>query len=373
MHDYYAICENHNLIGLERHYCDIPERPPQTCDPCLLQTRGFDPGSQARRLRFSRESFEKVDLVLAGSQASSDIFLKMFPHMRGKIEILEPPILPDKAPTAPNRPAPPAKSEPLHVAWLGNFTTTKGADTAIAVFELLRSRPFVFLIFGRLDDVDDRFKRALEAAANPAVIVYGSYDPGALPPQLQQCEVALFLSTWPETYCMTLSEAQALGLVPIVTDVGAQAERVSHARNGFLVPQNDPAAVVAALETLAADRSIVAAMRTQQPRPSGITAEDFGARLDAIYARLVNGRVLWGPGALKQTVALDELGLYLSSTRWITNPPPPPPVEEIPPPPLHIRAVNFIRNPNRLYRARLAFVRESRKIAQLISGSTKRP
>ena len=71
-----------------------------------------------------------------------------------------------------------------------------------------------------------------------------------LPAGLSSCQVGLFLSLWPETYCITLSEAQMHGLIPIVTALGAQAERVVDRENGFHVPVNDPGAVLNALRRL---------------------------------------------------------------------------------------------------------------------------
>ena len=301
LHDYYSICENHNLIGLENRYCEIPERPAQTCEACLLRTRGFLPGSQPRRLRFLRESFEKVDLILAGSHASSDIFLKMFPQVRDKLVELTPPIsIVPQLRGKRRRERPRARDEALHVAWLGNFTVAKGAETALEIFEAMRGRSVIFHIFGRLDDVGDRFQAALEAAANPAVIVHGKYDPGQPPAELESCDLALFLSPWPETYCITLSEAQAFGLVPIVTAIGAQAERVVHGQNGFHVPVNNADAVVKTLEQLFDDPKMVMELQARQPLLTGIAPEQFVSQLEDIYTGLTQGRVRHPSAALKR-------------------------------------------------------------------------
>jgi glycosyltransferase involved in cell wall biosynthesis len=363
MHDYHSICENFNLLGMEHKFCEIYERPAQTCDLCLLRTRGLLPGSQSRRLRFLRESFEKIDLVLTGSRASADIFLKMFPHMREKIAELEPPmsLVPRlSGKTRSNRSR--AKNSPLHVAWLGNFTVTKGADTGLAVFEALRGQPFIFHIFGRLDDIDGRFKLALEAAGNSAVVVHGKYDPGQAPPEFENCDVALFLSPFPETYCMALSEAQAFGLVPIVTAIGAPAERVVHGRNGFHVPVYNPNAVVATLEKLLKDPDLVLEMQLRQPFPAGAAPEQFVSRLESIYTELLENRARLLSVAFKRAVALDDLGVYISSPRWITKPPPRS---------LLMRIDNFIRDPRRLHRARLALGRAVLNLVQTLSRLMK--
>ena len=46
----------------------------------------------------------------------------------------------------------------------------------------------------------------------------------------------LLPSIWPETFCYTLSFAFALGVPPVVFDLGAQRERVEAAGFGFVLP-----------------------------------------------------------------------------------------------------------------------------------------
>lgn len=359
LHDYHSICENYNLIGIEGQYCEITERPLQTCDICYLRTRGFPPGSQSRRLRFMRESFEKVDSVLVGSQASADIFLKLFPHMRNKIIELVPPLLAN--PAASNferRRRQHGRTENLHVAWLGNFTRSKGADTALEVFKATRNQPVTFHIFGRLDDIDDYFKSALAEAAFPAVVVHGQFNPGSLPKDLQLCDIALFLSPWPETYCMTLSEAQAVGLIPIVTKIGAQAERVDDGINGLHVPVNDATAVISALRSFLHHPDLISEMRARQPVPSGMMPEQFVSRLEDIYTELLKNRARLPVALLNRPVSLDELGIYLLSPRWLIYAPRPQlpnaPRPQLPSAhrsrlPNSNRIMNFLRYPRRTF------------------------
>lgn len=44
--------------------------------------------------------------------------------------------------------------------------------------------------------------------------------------QEYQCQIALFLSGWPETFCYTLTEALQNNLYPIALNYGAIAERI---------------------------------------------------------------------------------------------------------------------------------------------------
>ena len=70
------------------------------------------------------------------------------------------------------------------------------------------------------------------------VVVTGEYKAAELEELIQATGgcLALFLHVWPETYSYTLSEAVALGLVPLVPDLGAPAERVRAAGFGHVFP-----------------------------------------------------------------------------------------------------------------------------------------
>jgi hypothetical protein len=77
---------------------------------------------------------------------------------------------------------------------------------------------------------------ALEKIGN--VTITGKYSAETLPNLIDATEgkLALFLSTWPETYSYTLSEVVKYGFVPLVPDIGAPAERVRAAKFGAVFP-----------------------------------------------------------------------------------------------------------------------------------------
>src|SRR5262245_52174735 len=212
-----------------------------------------------------RESLDHLHAVLVGSAASADILVRMFPRLRDRVIRLPPPI----SWPPPSRPAPDGNT--LNVALLGNFTRNKGAHTALEIFRAAAALPVAFHIFGR---VDSEFEPALREFANGSVRSHGAFEPGQLPEALASCQLALFLSPWPETYCITLSEAQMQGLVPIVTALGAQAERVTHGENGFHVPVNDSGAVLAALRQLLQSPDLLRNLAAEPPAPAGSNSQE---------------------------------------------------------------------------------------------------
>jgi len=52
---------------------------------------------------------------------------------------------------------------------------------------------------------------------------------------------------WPETYCLTLSEAWEYGLVPIVSDIGALGERVINGQNGIKIEADSDGQLIEAI------------------------------------------------------------------------------------------------------------------------------
>jgi Glycosyl transferases group 1 len=254
-------------------------------------------------------------VVLVASSASTAILTRMFPRLRDRIVRLAPPI--GRAPPAPGSAAR-SGDKTLNVALLGNFSRNKGGDTLFELFRKAEALPIVFHVFGRVDP-----EYTLVEFLGGRVRTHGIFEPGQLPEALSSCQVALFLSPWPETYCITLSEAQTQGLVPIVTALGGQAERVVDGKNGFHVPVNDAGSVFAILERLLDSPELLENLQGNQPVPAGSSSEDFIGQLTTIYRNLLADRPpLAAIAEVRRTMALDELGVVVSSPRWVVGAPP---------------------------------------------------
>lgn len=304
LHDYYPLCERFNLLGPDGRYCDIENLPDGARDTSLALIQGVDPDSQARRRRFWGESLSAIDIVLAGSEASARLLHLIYPETEARTRLLQPPV---------NRVEPGARTEggPLKVAHLGNFAPHKGADAILDAIARCAGQPVEFHIFGR---IDPDYQQPLEAHAGKNVVLHGPFNGGAVPAALAACDVMLFLSTWPETYGITLSEAQAAGLVPIVTAIGAPAERVRDGENGFLVPVGDGRAVADILLDLAANRGRLDALRANLPAAPGIEGADFVAGLEDIYRGMKLAPL--PASETRRLLSLQEFGQFLDSPSW---------------------------------------------------------
>jgi glycosyltransferase involved in cell wall biosynthesis len=96
-----------------------------------------------------------------------------------------------------------------------------------------------------------------DVASEPGIDVHhglGPNSPGLI--ELYQRADIFCLPTFGDCLPMVLSEAGAVGLPLVSTDVGAISEIVRPERTGLLVPPNDAAALAAALGRLAGDASL---------------------------------------------------------------------------------------------------------------------
>jgi len=316
LHDYYGVCIHFNLIGYKGRYCNIPSLPKSTCDVCLNAADGIAAGSQARRRAFFARALEQVDVLHANTAGVAALFRSIYPHLFDdeRVRVFGVP-MPGGATVAVPRSV--ETSDKLKVAILGNFTRNKGADELIHAFNQMRHDPIEFTIFGA---VAPPYGSILETLALPNVKVHGSYTAGTLAEKLSGYSLSLHYSIWPETYCITLSEAWQAGLVPVVSDIGALGERVTHGVNGFKVPNAEAGALVGLLRTLAFDRSQVEEAR------AGITPDlyvESGAHmawLSQVYGQLLASKPVpkhlpSKPGRIAGH-SLADFGVILNHKRW---------------------------------------------------------
>ena len=228
-HDFFSLCHVANLVNDEGRYCNPATLTAQQCDKCLSNTYAILPGSQLVRRNAWRDLLESCDALVFNTQSSQALIAAIYPEI-------------NQHPKQYFAPAPIssiAKMEkqlvqvsPLKVAVMGNFLHHKGADTILSAMKMLKDEPIEFHVFG---NVEAPYLEQISPLLNQSVWLHGPYSAEQMPAALWDCQVSLHVSIWPETYCLTLSEATAIGLVPVVTDIGALGERVTQEVNGVKI------------------------------------------------------------------------------------------------------------------------------------------
>jgi glycosyltransferase involved in cell wall biosynthesis/spore maturation protein CgeB len=278
-HDYFAVCHNFTLLSFKGSYCHPDKISLSQCDVCLWNGHHVLPGSQAVRRAYWDSILGKVDHLVFNTQGGYELTAKIYPAVAAhqKVFVLPVPLAANQGHLAYKR----SPIKPLKVAILGNFTMQKGGNTIARVIPLFENSNIEFHIFGR---VEAEFAWLNNAAALPFVHVHGAYQSTALPSELFFCHVSLHLSIWPETYCLTLSEAWDCGLVPIVSDIGALGERVIDGVNGLKIPQDAEGALVQALRRIAETPGLLEELQSNIPSASIARLEPHLDGLRQVYA-----------------------------------------------------------------------------------------
>ncbi|RME45008.1 MAG: glycosyltransferase family 1 protein [Chloroflexi bacterium] len=163
-------------------------------------------------------------------------------------------------------PSPPP--QPGRFLLVGNLTTRKGVEVAIAAVARLKPRyPDIVLeiIGAEPDPVYSRRLRAQAAPLGDAVRFVGTRTQAGIKEALGRAQ-ALVLTSYEEHAPMIVAEAMASARPVVATDVGALSGMVASGVTGFIVPPGDAAAVAEAMEKLLRDPDGATAMGREAAR-----------------------------------------------------------------------------------------------------------
>lgn len=188
-------------------------------------------------------------LAAAGAVIFPSDFLRRFhaerlpaiaPEATGRWHVLEPPIASTVA--LPRRLSGPGPRPLRHVAFVGSVQPHKGSLVFAETVRRLAGAGFRWSAYGGGDAGQLRALRQL------GVRVRGYYRSGSLPGRLRRdgVDLALLLSTWPESHNLVLSECVVAGVPVVAFALGAVAERVPRLSAGRLVPLEQGAEGIAA-------------------------------------------------------------------------------------------------------------------------------
>jgi GT2 family glycosyltransferase/glycosyltransferase involved in cell wall biosynthesis len=232
VHDYSFFCPRIDLIDEQRQYCGEPAV--EVCARCIALNHPNPQLADAFRDRGGIEEWLRLhQALLSGARRvfapSRDVATRMQQHMPGIEYCIQ--SHPETARTVAIRR--PATTAAVRVAVIGAIGPNKGYDLLVACARdaLKQALPLQFQVFGYTAD-----ETPLQALAN--VRLLGEYKRADLSRLVAEnpCDVALFLSIWPETYCYALSDAYAVGLYPIALCFGALEERIARSKVGALLP-----------------------------------------------------------------------------------------------------------------------------------------
>jgi glycosyltransferase involved in cell wall biosynthesis len=235
-------------------------------------------GARAERLKWraNRDCFAAARAVVTWAEWTKCGLVDRYEVPADKVTVIPPGVDPGTwvARTEPRG----TDDAPVRVLFVGGDLARKGGLTLIEAMRRLRSAGVAV----ELDLVTRD-----EVAAEPGIRVHhglGPNSPGLI--QLYQRADVFCLPTLGDCLPMVLSEAGAVGLPLVSTDVGAISEIVRPERTGLLVPPDDPEALAIALGRLAGDPGMRRKLGEEARRV--VTAEyDAAANAERLIELLV--------------------------------------------------------------------------------------
>ena len=269
-HDFYPICQA------------INPRFGTPCVRCTLEDLGrcaksnplndlfHDQTSEewdAMRERFVTLMQERgIEMVVPSPSVGATLRL-LAPRLAGVRTHLIPHGMDQAAPRLPI--APRRAEDPLRIVVLGRMSVRKGADLLRAAAPELAGLAEITLVGGG--------EQGVALAQECGWRCIERYDQEALPGLLSELapHAGLLASIVPESFSYTLSELTALGVPPLVTDLGSFRDRVVHGENGFRFDTGKDA-LVALVRTLHDQPDLLEAVaRNLAERPPDRTTADM--------------------------------------------------------------------------------------------------
>ncbi len=236
------------------------------------------------RLRQVRRSIERADLTLVLNRRDRTFLESELGIAPGRLRVVRNGV---PSQVFGPRPVPPTAEHPLTVAFIGHFGVRKGAPALRPAME-----EFLAAAAGarfRLLGAEDAEKARFASGVRDRIDCTPSFERSALPALLTGADV-LVLPSVSEGQSLALTEAMANGLATVTT-AAAAGDLVRPELDGLLVEPRDPAAIVAALRRLDADRELLHAMRVAAwERARTFTWPTVVTELEAIYDEVLDAR-----------------------------------------------------------------------------------
>jgi glycosyltransferase involved in cell wall biosynthesis len=226
VHDYAWLCGRVALVGAAGRYCGEPDVA--QCEACVASAGsliGERISVAALRQRSARLLGMARRVVVPSADAAARIW-RHFPAVR-------PVVQPHEDDAAIGDPPAAMAANRCRVCVIGAIGVHKGFQVLLdcARDAAERDLPLDFVVVGHT--IDDRALLATGRA-----FVTGPYAAGEAVTLIkaQGATLALLPSIFPETWCLTLTEAWRAGLRVVAFDIGAQAERIRRTGRGILLP-----------------------------------------------------------------------------------------------------------------------------------------
>ncbi len=212
-----------------------------------------------------KKYFDKTDGLVFVSTEIKESFLNLHPEYRDK-SCFMPNILSSKdvrkggEATVDDIPFEADKADTVFLSVGRIEFATKSLDRCIDIFKRLKDEGvhFKWLVIGRGPDQEQFSSMISENALDDCVYYIGSRDNPI--PYMKKCD-ALLLPSRNEGKPMVVTEAQIMGLVPVVTNYTSASGQIRNGFDGIILDNND-SAIYKGIKSIANDKEKLAKIRT---------------------------------------------------------------------------------------------------------------
>lgn len=281
-HDFYMACPTIHLLDAHQRFCGGVCT--QTEGECAAPMPYWPIGPALKHRwvhewrRRASSVFEAASAVVATTESAANILGAVYPRLRGSLTVIEHGR--DIADAyAPVRQGGARRPGPVRVVAAAHWAPHKGLHYLEDVARLIGPGIEWHILGSRSELLAD------------IGVVHGPYNRDTVRTLIAGIDpdFAAIFSICPETYSHTLSEAWALGLPVLATDLGAVAERIRVHGGGVLLPPEDPEAAARRISLLIGDPDAIAAARASVPRDGIRTAGEMAAAYRELYRRVESG------------------------------------------------------------------------------------
>ena len=286
IHDFYLVCPTIHLMDDQKQFCG------GTCTEglgqCWLSLAWHDglPVLKEGYIDEWRhrvgEALKHIDLLVAPSSSAKRILQNTYPFLLDTpTEVVEHGMSLDERDA---RVEAPQANEKVRILIPGNIDIHKGSRFIQELMRLDRGERIDFHLLGLNGDPELK-----------GYVDHGSYDLTEFPERVKAIapHFAGIFSVCSETYCFTLSEAWAVGLPALVTDVGAPADRVRAHGGGWVLSLEPTQAYVEILE-IASDKERYRLEQEQANLTGVLTTVQAAQEYDSLYKRALSQKVAFG-------------------------------------------------------------------------------
>jgi glycosyltransferase involved in cell wall biosynthesis len=276
--DFWWVCANAQLLtNHSQELCDGPQAF-LNCAQCALARANlpqFPPAFPALAVPLRwRNGRLRHTLLQASKLIAPAQFVKQWYVDHGlpaaNIEVLSPGL------DYPEKPAAPPHNT-FRVGYIGGLSWQKGVHVLVEAFNQLPETAELWLAGD--PEFNPDYVKQLKTGGRATFL--GKLNRQAIWEMLAQVDVVVVPSLWYETFVFVISEAFAMGVPVIASDLGVVAERVRHGVDGMLFAPGNVAQLAQALQTLHDDPALRKQLRQNiAPVP---TVADHATAVSQLY------------------------------------------------------------------------------------------